>query len=536
MIAVNGVFQGPRALTETRPKSLMADLIAGNFLPEARVQRIAIVGTGAPAWLAAAALARRLRADFCDIRVIEAPPGAAAGGSSEVALPTFHRLNHLLGINENDLVRKTRGTFRLGTKFIDWGQLGDRYFHTYGAIGAKLDAVPFHHHWVKARQSGDSTSIEEYSAATLAAKTHKFAHASLDRRSMLSLYSYGYHFRADLLDAYLREYAQAHGVSRVVQPVVDVQLRGVEGFIESLQLRDGSRVTADLYIDCSGVLGASFGRPATNAFEDWGQWLPCDRSVGVLCASAGDPPPYSESTAQSAGWRTRIPLQGCIDNTYHYSSHHIGDDAAAAALRRDLPGAVLCEAQFRRLTPGRPAKFWEKNWITLNGGALDALESTGLHLVQTGITRLLTLFPVQRFSPCDIEEYNRLTTMEHERIRDYLILHFKATQRDDSPFWDHCREMEIPDTLRAKIDLFRHSGRVPLLDEEHFGEDSWLALFFGQNVQPRDYDPLADSADAEEVRAALTRMRGMLSDGVDALPTHAKFIAEHCAAQVGVGQ
>jgi tryptophan halogenase len=514
----------------------MAALISGNFLSEARVQSIAIVGAGATAWLAAAALARRLRSDFCEIRVIESPSGAAADGFSEVALPTFHRLNSLLAINENDLVRKTRGTFRLGTKFIDWGQLGDRYFHTYGAIGAKLDAVPFHHYWIKARQAGDSTSIEEYSAASVAAKTCRFAHASLDRRSMLSLYSYGYHFQADLFAAYLREYAQAHGVRRVVQAVVDVHLRGVDGFIDTLQLSDGTRVAADLYIDCSGVAGTLFGRPATNDFEDWRQWLPCDRAVGVLCASAGDPAPYSESTAQSAGWRTRVPLQGCVDTTCHYSSHHIGDDAAAAALRRDLPGAALTEPRFLRLVPGRPAKFWEKNWIALNGGALGALESTGLHLAQTGITRLLTLFPVRRFSPCDIEEYNRLTTMEHERIRDFLILHFKATQRDDSPFWEHCREMEIPDTLRAKIELFRHSGRIPLLGEEHFGEDSWLALFFGQNLVPRDYDPLADVLDAEEVKAALTRMRAMIADGVDALPTHAMFIEEHCSAEIGAKQ
>jgi tryptophan 7-halogenase len=505
-------------------------------LSESHVQRIAIVGGGAAAWLAAAALARRLRSDFCDIRVIEPPRAATTSGFAEVALPTFHRLNSLLGINENDLVRKTRGTFRLGTKFVDWGLPGDQYFHTYGPIGVKIDAVRFHHYWIKLRNAGNPTSIEEYSAATVAAKTHKFAHASLDRRSMLSLYSYGYHFQADLFAAYLREYAQAHGASRVAQNVVDVHLRSADGFIDSLQLSDGSRVAADLYIDCSGVAGALFGRPATDGFEDWGHWLPCDRAVGVLCENAGDPVPYSESTAQSCGWRTRIPLQGRTDCTYHYSSHHADDEAAAAILGRDLPGEAFTEPRFVRLSRGRPLKYWEKNWIALNGGALDALESTGLHLVQTGITRLLTLFPVQRFSPCDMEEYNRLTGMEHERIRDYLILHFKSTQRNDSPFWEHCREMQIPDTLRAKVELFRHSARVRLLDDEHFGEDSWLALFFGQNLRPRDYDPLADNLNAEEVQEALARMRRMISEGVHTLPTHAKFIEEHCAAEIGAGR
>jgi tryptophan halogenase len=503
-------------------------------LSEDRVQSIAIVGGGVAAWLAAATLARRLRADFCDIRVIE-PPRNIANAFAETALPSFHRLNSLLGIDENDLLRKTRGTFRLGAKFIDWGLAGDRYFHTYGSFGAKLDAVPFHHYWIKLRQAGNPASIEEYSTATLAAKMQRFAHASLDRRSMLSLYSYGYHFHAELLAAYLREYALAHGVTRAVRNVVEVQLRGADGFIDALRLDDDSRVAADLYIDCSAVPGSLFGQPPTSGFEDWSRWLPCDRAVGALCASSAEPAPYSESTAQSAGWRTCTPLQGCMDSTYSYSSRYISDDEAAATLLRALPGTVLSEPQLVRLSPGRRARFWDKNWIALTGGALDSLESTGMHLVQTGITRLLTLFPVRRFSPRDIEEYNRLTTMEHERIRDYLILHFKATQRNDSPFWELCRELQIPDTLRAKIDLFRRSGRVAMLDEEHFGEDSWLALFFGQNIEPQDYDPLADVLDVEAVTAAFSQMRSMIKEGVATLPTHASFIEKHCSAGFGAG-
>ena len=499
-----------------------------------RVQSIAIVGAGAAAWLAAATLARRLKAGFCDIRVIESPQ-EITNAFSEAALPSFHRLNNLLGIDENDLVLKTRGTFRLGAKFKDWGLSGDRYFHTYGSLGAKLDAVPFHHYWIKLRKAGIFSDIEEYSTATVAAKNNKFAHASLDRNSMLSLYSYGYHFHAELLAAYLREYAQAHGVRRIARNVAQVQFRGADGFIDALQLDDGSRLAADLFIDCSGVPGTVFGRRLTGAFEDWGHWLPCDRAVGALCASSSEPAPYSESTAQSAGWLMRTPLQGCIDCTYVYSSRHISDDEAAAILRRDLPGTALTEPRLLRLLPGRPARFWEKNWIALGGGALDRLESTGLHLVQTGITRLLTLFPVQRFSPPDIEEYNRLTTMEHERIRDFLILHFKATQRNDSAFWQHCRELEIPDTLRAKIDLFRRCGRVAMLDDEHFGEDSWLTLLFGQNLEPQDYDPLADVLAIQEVTAALSRMRSLIKEGVDTLPTHANFIDKHCPAELGAG-
>ena len=503
-------------------------------MSEDRIQSIAIVGGGAAAWLAAATLARRLRADFCDIRVIDVAQESGAA-LSEVVLPSFHRLNSLLGIDENDLVRKTRGTFRLGAQFADWGRPGDRYFHAYGSFGAKLDAVPFHHYWIKLRQAGDPSSLEEYSTAALAARTHRFAHASLDRRSMLSLYSYGYHFHAHLLSAYLREYALAHGVTRIARNVVDVPLRSADGFIDALQLDDGSRVVADLYIDCGAVPGSFFGRPRPQGFEDWSQWLPCDRAVGALCDSAGDPAPYSESAAQIAGWRMRTPLQGCLDTSYVYSSDHISDDEAAAALRRDMPGVALAEPRFRRLSPGRPTTFWDKNWLTLTGGALDSLESTGLHLVQTGVTRLLTLFPVTRYSPPDIEEYNRLTIVEHERIRDFLILHFKATQRSDAPFWNDCRALAIPDTLQAKMDLFRRCGRIAMLDDEHFGEDSWLALFIGQNLEPSDYDPLADVLDEGEVKSALSRMRSMIAAGVATLPTHANYLERHCSAGFGAG-
>jgi tryptophan halogenase len=488
-----------------------------------RVQSIAIVGGGAAAWLAAATLARLLKPEFCAIRVVDTPR-AAAGAFSEVALPTFHRLNGLLGINEADLLQRTRGTYRLGARFSDWGRQGDRYFHTFSPIGARLEAVPFHHYWMKLRGLGDPTGIEEYSIATAAAKMLRFAPPGPDRRSVSSLYSYGYHFDAGLLAGYLREYAQAHGVTRVDRDVVQVHLRGEDGFIDALQLDDGSRVRADLYIDCGGTEGPLLGQTAATGNEDWRQWLPCDRAVGVACASASHPPPYSECMARESGWAWRVPMQGRIDCGYAYSSHHVGDDEARATLLSELPGETLAEPRRLRLAQGRPAKFWDKNRILLTGSILEPLESTGLHLVQTGITRLLTLFPVCRYSPGDIEEYNRLTIMEHERIRDFLILHFKATQRGDSPFWDHCRGMEIPDTLRTKLELYRDSGRIAMFDEEHFGEDSWLSLLLGQNIDPQDYDPLADVLDVGEVRAALLHMRSLVRDAVGALPGHSQYI------------
>jgi tryptophan halogenase len=493
------------------------------------VRSIAIAGGGPEAWLAAAALARLLKSSFCDVCVID-PPTPTAETFSKTALPSFHRLNGLLGIDECDLIKKTRGTFRLGAQFADWGRMGDRYFHTFGPLGAKLDAVPFQHYWFKLRQAGDETSIEHYSTATMAATMHRFAHPTSDRQSVLSFYSHGYHFHARQLAAHLREYAEARGVRRIDRNVVEVSLRSADGFVDGLGLDDGSLLRADLYIDCTGIESTLARHVLKDGYRDTRRWLPCDRAVTLLCKDTTEPAPCAESTALRCGWRWRTPLQGCMDVGYAYSSAHIGDDQAAAALLADFPGAALSEPRFLRFLPGPPAKFWDKNCLVLPGAALEPLESTGLHLAQTGIARLLTLFPISRYSPNDIDEYNRLTTIEYERIRDFQILHFKASQRSDSPFWEQCRNMAIPDTLRAKIELYSQCGRIAMFDEEHFLEDSWLALFIGQNCLPLDYDPLADVLGTDAVKEALLRMRSMIRDGVETLPTHAQFIATHCSA------
>jgi tryptophan 7-halogenase len=494
-----------------------------------RVRSIVIVGGGAAGWLAAATLARLLKPTFCSVRLIESPP-QTDGAFSAVALPSFHRLNSLLGINESDLMRRTCGAFSLGARFADWGRIGERYFHTFGSIGTKLDAVPFHHYWLKMRQWNES-GMEDYSTASVAARQGLFAPPTSERTSFLSSYSYGYHFHAGLLTAYLREYAEDHGVTRIEGNVVEVHLRGEDGFIEGLRMDDGSRTVADLYIDCAGPRGLLFQRTLNGAYEDWSQWLPCDSYVSALCAGASELAPYSQAVAQHSGWSWRIPLQQHADRGQVYSSRFMSHDAATVMLLADLPGTALEEPRRLQWSPGRPAKFWDRNCVSLVGCGLEPLESTGLHLVQTGITRLLTLFPVCLFSPDDIDEYNRLTTLECERVRDFLILHYKATTRADSPFWEYCRHMQIPDTLRAKIELFRSCGRLAMFDEEHFGEDSWLAVLLGQGVYAQDYDPLADVLDVEEVREALLRMRSMIRDGVSTMPTLRQYIERYCLSR-----
>jgi tryptophan 7-halogenase len=501
-----------------------------------RVSSIAILGGGAAGWLAAATLARLMKPDFCAIRLIDCTRSGAEP-ISVTALPSFHRLNKLLGIDEQDLMRRTGATFRLGVRFIDWSRPGAEYFHSFAPLGSRFDALPFHQYWLRLQRSGLGGALDDYSVATVASREGRFARPLADRQSVLSLYSYGYHFHAAALAACLRQYAQAHGVVGIEHGVSEVRLRAEDGFVDEIRLDDGSSVRADLYIDCTGASGTAPAslpgqQPWRSPRIDWSHWLPCDRAIAVACAGGAEPPPYSHSSAQRAGWRWQVPLQPCIDSGFAYASSLVSDDEAISTLLSELPGRALGEPRRLCLSPGRPTRFWERNWLTLTGGTLEPLESTSLHLVQTGITRLLTSFPVRRFSPDDIEEYNRLTILEHERIRDFLILHYKATRRDDSPLWRYCAGMAIPDTLRAKIELFQCCGRVPLLEEEHFGEESWLSVLFGQELRPADYDPLADVAGIDVVTAAFAQLRGAIHNAVATLPMHARLLAQQYAARV----
>jgi tryptophan halogenase len=489
------------------------------------IRSIAIVGGGAGAWLAAATLARTLKRGAQDILVVETPAIDEAG---EGVVPAIHRLHNLLGLDEGDLMRATQATFKLGAEFCDWGKPGSRYFHAFGTIGARLEAVAFQHYWLKLRQAGDATDFEDYSTAAVAAKLGRFAHPADDKSSVLSLFTYAYHFDCARYARYLRAYAQAHGVVCKARPLLDVKLRGADGFIDALILDDGERVESDLFVDCAQ--GRLIERAMGTGRVDWRRWLPCDRAVAVSASASSALAPYTRNSASVAGWRCRIPLQQRVDHFYAYCEDFLNEDAAVASLLECLDGEPMSEPRVLRFAPGPPMKFWNKNCVALTQ-TMAPLEGTGLHLVQTGVTRLLTMFPDRSFNPCDAEEYNRLTIVEHERIRDLLILHFKANVRNE-PFWRHCRGMQIPDTLARKLALFEASGRVALRDGEHFGEESWLSVMIGQGIEPRAYDPLADNVDAEAMRRTVQAMAGMIREAANAMPDHAAFIARYCPSAV----
>ncbi len=499
--------------------------------PDSQIRSVVIAGGGAAGWMAAAVLVRMLRGN-CRIQLIETGNDDAelldtAAGS----LPQLRALHAMLGIDEADFMRKTRATFRLGTLFQDWAGLGRAYFQPLGVIGASLEAVAFRHHWLRLRRHGDEFDFSDFSLCAVAAKAGKFTLPAADRRSVLSTLDYGYHLDGRLYAAYLRHYAVERGVVRTLAPIASVVQRSEDGFVEAIVLGGGERVTGDLFIDCTGASARLAGQTLQIPFESWTQWLPCDRIATATVRAPVSPMPYSQATACTAGWQSTIPLQHHTSHGYVYSSGDLGDDEAVTALRRQSSGPPGADTEIRKFTSGRRAKFWSGNVIALGqaGVVLEPLEAVGLHLVQSGLTRLLALFPYR--GSCEGEdEYNRLMTDEAERIRDFLILHYKATTRRDSAFWNRCRDMAVPETLDYKMRLFHSRGRVVLYDEETFDEASWTALFIGQGVIPQRYDPLADAVDIEQIRSQLKRMRSTIRQGADSMPTHGVFLEKYCAA------
>lgn len=492
--------------------------------------RVLIVGGGTAGWMTAAALSRLLPPGRVDIQLVESE-AIGTIGVGEATVPHIRFFNAKLGFDEADFMARTKATFKLGIEFRNWGRKGDAYIHPFGAFGDDLGGVPFHQQWLRARQAGSDTGIEDFSFPIVAARRGKFSHPAEDPKSPLSTFSYAYQFDATLYAAYLREFAGQHGVKRIEGRVVDVKQNAQSGFVESLSLESGEKLEAELFIDCSGLRGLLIEQTLKTGYDEWGHWLPCDRAYAVPCDTSGPLTPYTRATAQDAGWIWRIPLQHRVGNGHVYSSAFCSDEQAERVLLEQLESPPTSDPFKLCYTTGKRRKQWSKNVVAigLSSGFLEPLESTSIHLIQLAIGYLVDFFPDRDFNPMNEIEFNRLTALEYERIRDFLILHYHATERDDSEFWNYCRTMSIPDSLQHKYDVWNSQGRFFRFDEELFTTPSWVQVFLGQRVVPKDCHGIAKLLTADDTKDYLKRVNGILKQAVSQLPTHREYINQTCA-------
>lgn len=468
-----------------------------------------------------------------DIVLVESEEIGAIG-VGEATVPHLSAFNRLLEIDEAEFVREVHGTFKLGIQFNDWARVGDSYIHGFGTIGRDLGLMPFHQYWLKARAAGRAADIGHYSLNTVAAPLGKFMVPPSDapRNSPLAEIAYAYHFDAGRYARLLRKRAEAQGVKRIEGKIVSVNQNGDSGFIEGVQLESGQVIGADLFLDCSGFRALLIGGALGVEFDDWTHWLPCDRALVAPCEKVGPPTPYTRSTAHNAGWQFRIPLQHRTGNGHIYSSHFSTEEEAADILLNTLDGPAIGEPKLLKFTTGKRRRLWDRNVIAIGlaGGFLEPLESTAIYLIQSGINRLMTLFPNAACDSILQDTYNDQSTFEYERIRDFLILHYHATERDDSEFWNYVRTMSVPDALRSYIELFRADGQFFRNGEELFGLTSWVQVMLGQRIYPRAYHPAVDWVSDEDMLALVGHVEKVVASNVQLMPMHEDFVQRCCAA------
>ncbi len=493
--------------------------------PTSKRRHVVIVGGGTAGWMSAAFVAKITQGKLADITLVESEDIGTIG-VGEATIPAIKRFNRLLGVDEREFIRQTQATFKLGIEFVDWGQSGSRYFHPFGPIGAPIGRTGFEHYLARRRLNGEHESFEAYSLNCLAAKNNRFMSPPANN-SLLSTLSYAYHFDASLYAAYLRRHAESNGVRRIEGKITQVGQHAETGFIETLTLESGQEIKGDFFIDCSGLSGLLIEKTLRSGFEDWSHWLPCDRAAFVPSEKTDPITPYTRSTAQKAGWQWRIPLQHRTGNGHVFSSGFMGDTEAADTLVQNLDGAALADPKFVRFTTGRRKLSWNRNVVAigLSSGFLEPLESTSIHLIHSGLVKLLDYWPGADIDPLLSEQYNRAMANQYQSIRDFIILHYKATVRDDSPFWQYCRDMPVPDSLSYRMDHFRSSSRIVLTPGELFQPTSWLAVMLGQNIQPHGYDPLADIYAPEEVAYQFSNLRGAMERAAQSMPAHDAFLA-----------
>jgi tryptophan halogenase len=491
--------------------------------------RVVIAGGGTAGWMMAALMSKLLGKQL-DIKLVESEEIGTVG-VGEATIPALHTFHNLLGINEAEFMAATNATFKLGINFEGWKNIGQDYFHSFGATGNDHWSAGFQHFWLKGVAEGLSKTYTDYNPETVAAFANRFAH--LPRNGL----NYAYHLDAGRYAKFLRAMSEGHGVQRIEGKIARVLKHEADagaaraGDIAALQMDDGSRIDGDFFIDCTGFRSLLLGEALGVGYEDWSYWLPCDRAVAVQTASVREAWPYTRSIAHPFGWQWRIPLQHRVGNGLVYSSKELSDADAPEVLKRNVEGELLTTPRVIRFTPGQRDKVWERNCVAvgLASGFVEPLESTSIHLIQRSAIRLMQLFPAGGIQQSDVDEFNRQSKRELEHIRDFIVLHYHVNERTDSALWKHVREMDILPTLRHRIDLFRETARVFRPSDELFAEISWVQVMMGQGILPQRYHPVADQMSREELARFLGDIHLKVARIVGALPPHQAYVEQLCA-------
>jgi len=499
------------------------------------IETIVIVGGGTAGWMAAAALSRIRAGRRVNINLIESEEIKTVG-VGEATIPPFLDFIRLLGINESELLANVQGSFKLGIQFVNWGNIGESYIHPFGNYGYQMEGVSFHHIWHKFKQAGDNRPIQVFNIETMAAHMGRFARTEDYVTDDLPPINYAYHLDAIAFAKFLRGYAEKRGVIRKEGKVIDVNLNPENGYVTSLTMENGDLIEGDLFIDCSGFRGLVIEQALKTGYDDWTSLLPCNRAVALPCfrADGSGPLPYTRATAHKAGWQWQVPLQKRNGNGHVYCSEFMSDDEALDILLNNIAGKPEADPNYLRFVTGRRKKFWNKNVVALGlaAGFMEPLESTSIHLVNTGINKLISLLSLDGITKAQEDAFNRLTGKEYERIRDFLILHYNATKRDDSEFWNYCRTMEVPSSLLEKVELFKLNGQIFREDDELFTETSWAAVMMGQGIAMNGHNAMADSLKGIELNKEYDGIEKSIQFVVQHMPSHGDYLKKYCPTQM----
>ena len=489
-----------------------------------KIRRVVIAGGGTAGWMVAGGLSKSL-GRLLDIRLVESDEIGTVG-VGEATIPTLMNFHHLLDINEQEFMTATQATFKLGISFENWRDVNQDYIHSFGLTGTDHWTAGFQHFWMKGRERGLAGEYGDYCLELKAAQANKFAH--LPRNGM----NYAYHLDASAYARYLRKFSERFGVQRIEGKIVEVSQHAGSGDIRAIKLDSGTEIEGDLFIDCTGFRGLLIGETMGVEYEDWSHWLFCNSAVAVQTPSTGPAVPLTRSIARESGWQWRIPLQSRVGNGIVFSSRYMDDEKAIGTLLQNIEGEPLTKPRVIKFKPGQRRKVWNGNCVAMGlaSGFLEPIESTSIHLIQRGIIRLIQMFPAGGICQSDIDEYNKQANAEIAHIRDFIILHYHVTKRQDSAFWRDCRSMAIPASLQHRIDLFRETGRVFRIPNELFAENSWIQVMLGQGIMPQQHHQSADLMGDEELSHFLNNIRSSIDNTVVQLPQHQAYVEKYCRA------